>query len=205
MDGHNDSSVRISEERSSVDEELGTLPAEAIEALQIEESQEIQALGDSQSISNEETRGMIASGITQEQLAGILRDLQNHNHKAVSRTWANRGVDDVRDTLKTAETLRKLRVVELNVIISHTKHQQQTNSLNIMNSWSKLEKVNGLCRIFGDGSTCEPKPTIVDKVHCLKTLASNVLHKKIRLSKSPSKHTHMLFVTGRDTAQCRKM
>ena len=115
----------------------------------------------------------------------ILGDLQQHKNANISHTWDQRKANDVQEAIESADTLQKLRVAELDVLIKRTKPQQEKCGIIItLSGLLKYEKVNKLSKVLGDGTACVVERT-VDGVFDLRTLAANVL---VRKTCPPSKH-----------------
>ena len=121
----------------------------------------------------------------------ILQKYQSHKKASISGAWSQKSTADLRSAIESAKQISKLRVIELDIILSEIKDQQKTLKKTIpsMTGLSKSGKVELLSMLLGDGSVM-PHQTVrvVDKVYDLGTLAANVIMKKRKLSKSPSKH-----------------
>ncbi len=119
-----------------------------------------------------------------ENLESIITELRNHTKQKVSNLWKNKTIQDLRSVMSTAENLSKLTVPELDVIIKHTKDQQDKYQIKIKQSWLKGEKINALSKVLGDGSTyngCKKKS--VKEVLDLRNLAAAVLSKKVNFGR----------------------
>ncbi len=121
----------------------------------------------------------------------ILQKFQSHKKAAISGAWAQKSTTDIRSAIKSATQISKLRVIELDIMLSEIKDQQKTQKKAVpsMTGLTKPGKVELLSMLLGHGSaTSHQTVRVVDQVYDLGTLAANVIMRKRKLSKSPSKH-----------------
>ena len=127
--------------------------------------------------------------VQDEDLQKILHSMQTSD-KIKNRwkfKWQDKTIRDVRQVLSTAEKLNSLITAQLDIIIQHTKPHQEQGNLLIRNSWSKVEKVNALSYLFGDGTRIE-KETYTTEMLSLSVLSAKALSKKKSpLTKVPSR------------------
>ncbi len=125
--------------------------------------------------------------MTTSEMDAVLHDLQHHPKANIAKAWQGKNHADLISAVQTSKSLNKLRVPELNVLIKHTKLKQQASGdILKCSEMSKSDKVSALSKLLGDGSIDEAE-NIVSAVHELRTLAGNILLRKARYRKSPSK------------------
>ena len=97
-----------------------------------------------------------------------------------------KSLNDIKSSVETACSLQRLLVTELNILIHHTGPQQNVCGVFVKLSAAKIDKVNALNDVIGDGSNIALNK-FVDKVHSLTILAGNILMKKAMGVPSPLK------------------
>ena len=124
--------------------------------------------------------------LTDDQATAILLEFQSHSNRNIANAWAEKSLNDVKSSVETARSLQRLRVPELNILIHHTRPEQNVCGVFVKLGAAKIDKVNALSDVIGDGSNIALN-MFVDKVHSLTTLAGNILMKKAMGVRSPSK------------------